>query len=165
MRVIALSDVASWVGREIGVSEWMTVDQGRIDRFADVTEDWQFIHVEPEKAKATPFGGTIAHGFLTLSLLSMFAERTALRIEGAEIGINYGFNRIRNPAPVRAGARIRGRFFLKRFEMKSPTRALFTYEVTVEIEGENKPAIVAEWLAMQELAADADTGEALHAEA
>ena len=130
-------------------SGWVTVDQERINLFADVTEDHQFIHVDEEAAKASPFGGTIAHGFLTLSLLSKMAGEAAYIVEGIKAGVNYGFNKIRFLSPVRAGRRIRGHFELA--DVKQPKAGTFvlTYKVEVEIEGEDKPALIAEWVTMQ----------------
>lgn len=155
MPTVALDELQDHVGREVGVSDWVMLDQERIDRFADVTEDWQFIHVDPAAAAATPFGGTIAHGFLTLSMLSKLAYDAVLRVEGIVLGINYGFDRVRFLAPVGSGKRIRARFTLKSAEMKPPSRVLLAYEVTVEIEGEDKPALAAEWLTMQQLGPEA----------
>jgi|SRR3954449_7446641 len=148
MPIASIEDIQSRVGSEIGVSDWILVDQARIDAFAQVTEDHQFIHVDPEAAAQTPFGGTIAHGFLTLSLLSRMAADAMLRPEGIKMGVNYGFEKIRFLAPVRSGKRVRGRFRLDRFEEKRPGQYQFVHEVTVEIEGEDKPALVAEWIGM-----------------
>lgn len=149
MPVISASDVKSYEGKEIGVSDWLLVDQPRINTFADCTEDHQFIHIDEEKAAATPFGGTIAHGFLTLSLLAKLAEGPTIVLDGVKMGVNYGFEKIRFVAPVRAGKQVRGRFTLKAAEEKAPGQWQFAYEVQVEIEGEEKPAIVAEWLTRQ----------------
>ena len=149
MNVVAISELQGLVGTEIGTSEWVTVDQGRINVFADVTEDHQFIHINEEMAKKTPFGGTIAHGFLTLSLLSKFSEGSGLVIEGVQMGVNYGFEKVRFLAPVPSGSKVRGKFVLKNAIEKKPGQHLLTYEVTVEIEGADKPALIADWLAMQ----------------
>ncbi len=149
MPTINAADVADWVGKEIGSSEWLLVDQGRIDKFADVTEDWQFIHVDPDKAAQTPFGGTIAHGFLTLSLLSKLAQDCVLVLEGVKMGVNYGFEKVRLMSPVRAGKRIRGHFTLAEAGERSPGQWRFKYVVKVEIEDEEKPALIAEWVTMQ----------------
>lgn len=146
------SALKSRVGQEIGLSRWFSVDQGRIDAFARITEDEQFIHVDPVKAAATPFGGTIAHGFLTLSLGSAMIEDALPRLEGVEMGINYGFDSLRFLSPVPSDGRIRGRFTLISIEEKDPTRLLIKYGLTIEIENQPKPALVAEWLAMQILA-------------
>ena len=146
MPIASIEDIQSKVGSEVGVSDWLLVDQSRIDAFADVTEDPQFIHIDPEAAARTPFGGTIAHGFLTLSLLSRMAADAMTRLEGVKMAVNYGFERVRFMAPVRSGKRIRGRFVLARFEEKKPGQWQFVHNVTVEIEGEEKPALVADWL-------------------
>ncbi len=141
------------VGQEIGVSLWHAVDQAMIDRFADVTSDRQFIHVDPARAAAdAPFGGTIAHGFLTLSLLSAMGQQALPVIEGRRMGINYGFDRVRFLSPVRAGARVRGRFTLVAVKHRPPQEVALHYRVTVEIEGEAKPALSAEWLTLTVLA-------------
>jgi acyl dehydratase len=148
MPIASIEDIEARVGSEIGVSGWILVDQARIDAFADVTEDPQFIHVDPEAAAKTPFGGTVAHGFLTLSLLSRMAADAMLRPEGVKMGVNYGFERVRFMAPVRSGKRVRGRFTLVRFEEKRPGQWQFVHQVTVEIEGEEKPALVADWIGL-----------------
>ncbi|MBS0296377.1 MAG: MaoC family dehydratase [Proteobacteria bacterium] len=142
-------DLQAKAGQEIGVSGWIEIDQARINAFADATEDWQFIHVNPEAAAQTPFGGTIAHGFLTLSLLSKMSYEAAPVLKGVVMGVNYGFEKIRFLQPVRAGKRVRGRFKLLDASERDPGRWLIKYEVTVEIEGEAKPALIAEWLGMQ----------------
>ena len=139
-------------GTEIGVSRWFLIDQKRIDAFADATEDWQFIHVDPEAAKATPFGSTIAHGFLTLSMLSAIAYDALPRVAGLAMGVNYGFEKVRFVAPVRAGRRIRGRFRLEGADAALGPERQSRKAVTVEIEGEDKPALVAEWLSLYVLA-------------
>ncbi len=148
MPIASIEDIQSKVGGEVGVSGWILVDQARIDAFADVTEDPQFIHIDPEAAAKTPFGGTIAHGFLTLSLLSRMAADAMPRPEGVKMGVNYGFERVRFMAPVRSGKRVRGRFTLARFEEKKPGQWQFVHTVTVEIEGEEKPALVADWIGL-----------------
>ena len=149
MKTIVASELQGLIGTEIGTSDWLVVDQDRINVFADVTEDHQFIHVNEEQAKKTPFGGTIAHGFLTLSLLSKFSEGSGLVIEGVQMGVNYGFEKVRFLAPVPSGSKVRGKFVLKNAIEKKPGQHLLTYEVTVEIEGADKPALIADWLAMQ----------------
>ncbi|MEM6308627.1 MAG: MaoC family dehydratase [Pseudomonadota bacterium] len=137
------------VGQTLGVSRWYELPQGRLNQFADVTEDWQFIHLDEARAQAeTPFGGTVAHGFLTLSMLSAMSYDVMPDPEGATSGLNYGFDRLRFVAPVPAGARIRGHFALTAAENKGPDRLLLTVGVTVEIEGSETPAIVADWLNM-----------------
>jgi len=146
MKVVKPADVKDWIGKETGVSDWSLIDQARIDAFADVTEDHQFIHVDPQAAAATPFGGTIAHGFLTLSMLSHFAKGGVIVLDGVRMGVNYGFDKVRLMSPVRTGKRIRGRFTLMSADEKLPGQWSFKYAVKVEIEGEEKPALVAEWL-------------------
>jgi acyl dehydratase len=148
MPIASLEEIKARIGEEVGVSGWILVDQARIDAFADITEDHQFIHIDPQAAALTPFGGTIAHGFLTLSLLSRMAADAMLRPDGIKMGVNYGFEKIRFLAPVRSGKRVRGRFRLDRFEEKRPGQYQFVHEVSVEIEGEDKPALVAEWIGM-----------------
>jgi len=147
-----IAELPSLIGTEIGVSRWFLVDQARIDAFADTTEDWQFIHVNPEMAKQTPFGGTIAHGFLTLSLASAMSYDAVKPLDGVVMGVNYGFDKLRFLAPVPAGSKIRGRFKLLSAEDKGGGRWLIKHELTVEIEGGEKPALIAEWLGMQMLA-------------
>ena len=147
------SDLPSLVGQEVGLSRWITVDQARIDAFAKITEDEQFIHVDPERARGTPFGGTIAHGFLTLSLASAMSYDAVAPLDGVVMGVNYGFDKLRFLAPVPAGSRIRGRFKLLSAEDKGNGRWLLKHELTVEIEDGDKPALIAEWLGMQMVAA------------
>ena len=139
----------SRIGQEIGVSDWLPIEQSMIDRFADLTYDHQFIHVDRAAATQTPFGGTIAHGFLVLSLLSKLSEGADIALDGVVMGMNYGFDKVRMTGPVRSGKRIRGRFVLKDFVERAPKQWLATLGVTVEIEGESKPAIVADWLSLQ----------------
>jgi acyl dehydratase len=147
MPLASLEEIQAKVGTEIGVSDWIPVDQDRIDRFAEVTEDRQFIHVDPERAAAeTPFGGTVAHGFLTLSLLTRMGEDAFLQPPDVRMGVNYGFERLRFMAPVRAGKRVRGRFKLLSADERRPGQWRFVHEVTVEIEAEEKPALVVEWI-------------------
>lgn len=135
------------VGQEIGVSPWLKVDQPMIDAFADVTFDHQFIHVDPARAKAeTPFGTTIAHGFLVLSLLSRMFYEAVPPLIGTTMGVNYGFDKIRFLNPVLSGARVRGRFILADAEERAPGEITARFSVVVEIEGVHKPAIAAEWL-------------------
>lgn len=135
------------IGEDFGESGWMPIDQPRVDAFADLTDDRYFIHLDPVRAaRETPHGGTIAHGFLTLSLLSQMAYQVCPMVEGTQSGVNYGFNRLRFVAPVRTGSRVRGHFRLKDFDVQPGKRWLATWEVTVEIEDSAKPAIVAEWL-------------------
>ena len=141
-------NVQSLVGSELGVSGWIRIEQPRIDAFADTTEDHQFIHVDPGRAAATPFGGTIAHGFLTLSLLPRMMEDIGGGMEDAVMGLNYGFDRIRFLAPVKVNSRVRARAKLLDVREKAPKQFLITQEITVEIENESKPALIAEWLTM-----------------
>lgn len=148
MRVFEkLGDLEALVGQEIGVSDWIAVAQPRIQAFADATEDQQWIHTEPERAAAGPFGTTIAHGFLTLSLLPRFYQ-TAFRVEEVRMGLNYGLDRVRFPAPVPVDSRLRGRFVLKKLEAIEGGVQMMV-EVTVEREGGGKPVCVAESLTRQ----------------
>jgi acyl dehydratase len=148
-RRVSGPELAARVGQELGVSDWMRVDQARIDAFAEVTEDRQFIHVDPPRAKATPFGGTIAHGFLLLSLLSKMAYEVTPQIEGLQVAVNYGCDRVRFLHPVRAGERVRGRFELADVSARDAGRWLIRYTVTMEIEGGERPALIADWLCLQ----------------
>jgi len=147
------TDLEALIGTEVGVSKWIEIDQKRIDAFADCTEDWQFIHIDPEAAAKTPFGGTIAHGFLTLSLMSAMSYDGVPHLENVVMGVNYGFDKLRFISPVASGSKVRGRFKLLSAENKGTdggvTRWLIKHEVTVEIEGGAKPALIAEWLGMQ----------------
>jgi acyl dehydratase len=137
-----LAGLQDAVGQTLGVSDWVVVEQSRIDQFAHATGDLQWIHVDPQRAAAGPFGATVAHGFLTLSLMAGMFE-TAFAIDDVRMGVNYGLNRVRFPAPVRAGSRLRGRFLLLRYEPLDGGAQL-TVEVTIELEGSDKPACVAE---------------------
>jgi acyl dehydratase len=148
MPLANIEDIKFKVGQEVGLSPWILVDQQAIDTFADVTGDHQFIHVDPEAAKATPFGGTVAHGFLTLSLLSQMAAHAMLVPDGVKMAVNYGFERVRFIAPVRSGKRVRGRFTLTRMDEKKPGQWQFVHNVIVEIEGEEKPALTADWIGL-----------------
>jgi acyl dehydratase len=148
MPLASIEDIRGRVAQEIGVSDWLLIDQARIDQFADATEDRQFIHVDPAGAEQTLFGGTIAHGFLSLSMLSRMAAEAMLVPDSARMALNYGLDRVRFIAPVRSGKRIRGRFRLDSVEEKAPGQLLFRHTVTVEIEGEEKPALTAEWLGL-----------------
>lgn len=141
------------IGKPVGNSPWMLVDQQRIDAFAAVTEDRQFIHTDPERAAAEgPFGGTIAHGFLTLSLLVRMAEVTVPRLETGIAVVNFGFDKLRFLSAVPAGSRVRGRFTLAEMNQKGPEQVMLRYAVTVEIEGEGRSALVAHWLTLALLA-------------
>jgi acyl dehydratase len=149
---MTIAELKGKVGQEIGVSPWIAISQDTIDAFADVTGDHQFIHVDPERAAKTPFGGTIAHGFLTLSLLANMAQTALPEIKGRAMGVNYGFDKVRFISPVRAGKRVRGRFKLAELNEKSAKDITMKYAVSVEIEGADKPALAAEWLAMTVMA-------------
>lgn len=138
--------LAARVGSEIGVSDWIAIDQPLVDAFADLTGDRFFLHVDPQRAAALPFGGTIAHGLLTLSLLAPMSYQVCPSIEGARYPLNYGFNRVRFVAPVPVGSRVRGRFVLRRAESIGTDQRQMVYDVTVEIERADRPALVAEWL-------------------
>ena len=148
-RDTALTEAEKVIGTEVGVSNWITVDQAMIDEFAKTTRDEQWIHVDPERAAAeTPFGGSIAHGFLTLSLASRFAYDCFNMLPGQVMGINYGMNKLRFLKPVLAGSRLRGRFTLQKVTSKGPVNLLRENLLTIEIEGEKTPALIAEWLGM-----------------
>lgn len=147
-KTITPAELANRVGQELGVSDWIEVSQSMIDQFADATLDHQYIHVDPEHARSGPFGGTIAHGFLSLSLLSRMSFNALPQIANMEIGLNYGMNRLRFLSPVKSGERVRGRFVLREVVDRSLGQLLLTHDVTVEIEGGSKPALVAEWLTM-----------------
>jgi len=137
------------IGETVGTSEWLLVDQEMIDKFADATGDHQFIHVNPAMAAMTPFGGTIAHGFLTLSLIPVLTEKSDIeRPAGLKMALNYGGNRVRFLQPVRSGKRVRAHFKLIGLEEKRPGQWQQTVEITLEIEGETKPGYVAEWISM-----------------
>jgi acyl dehydratase len=146
MPVASIEIIKGKVGQELGTSDWIEVTQDRIQAFADATEDQQFIHNDPALAAQTPFGGTIAHGFLSLSLLSRLAADVMLVPDTTRMGVNYGFEKVRFLSPVRSGKRVRGRFTLTAFEEKRPGQYQFTHDVTVEIEGEDKPALIATWI-------------------
>ncbi len=145
----ALAAAEARIGTEVGVSNWITVDQEMIDRFAETTHDDQWIHVDPARAAAeTPFGGAIAHGFLTLSLASRFAYDCFPDLPGQVMGINYGFNRLRFLSPVIAGSRLRGRFLLNSMTKRKDTELLRENQLTIEIDGQDTPALVANWLGL-----------------
>lgn len=155
MTALSVAELGRLTGTEVGVSRWFLIDQALIDRFAAVCGDDQFIHVDPERAARTPFGGTVAHGFLTLSMLSAMAADAQPRLAGAVLSVNYGFDRVRFLAPVPSGARVRGRFALDAVEERRPGEVTLTWGVTVEIEGGDKPALAAEWLTRRYLAREA----------
>lgn len=147
MKTMAPSAIKELVGQVVGTSPWVEVTQERINKFAEATGDFQFIHIDEEKAKLTPFGGTIAHGFLTLSLVPLLTQESDCpRPEGVKMGVNYGGNMTRFLAPVRSGKRVRGVFKLLELEEKRPGQWQQTMETTVEIEGEPKPALICEWI-------------------
>ena len=147
--LINASQRQDYVGKEVGLTDWIEVDQERINQFADATGDHQYIHLDAERAAQTPFGTTIAHGFLTLSLLSMLSGMGGgLKLENTVMGINYGLDKVRFLNPVKSGAKIRARFVLASAEEKKPGNYLLKHNVTVEIDGEDKPALIAEWLGM-----------------
>jgi acyl dehydratase len=142
-----IEELQPLVGQEVAVSDWITIDQERINRFADATSDHQWIHVDPERAKSGPFGTTVAHGFLTLSLLP-YLTQTAIALNNTKLAINYGLDRVRFPAPVPVGSRLRGRFKLQKIEILKPLRGMqgaqLVWEITIEREGSGKPVCVAE---------------------
>ncbi|MDQ3483054.1 MAG: MaoC family dehydratase [Pseudomonadota bacterium] len=148
MPIAPLDEIRTRAGEEVGVSGWIAVGQERISAFADATEDRQFIHVDPDAAAQTAFGGTIAHGFLTLSLLSRMAAEAMLIPENVKLVVNYGLDRVRFIAPVPSGSRIRGRFVLDSIDEKAAGQYLLRHSVTVEIEGQEKPALTAQWLGL-----------------
>jgi acyl dehydratase len=146
---ISLAAYQAMIGEEIGVSSWHLVDQQRINLYADVIEDHQFIHVDPERAKKeTPFGTTVAHGFLTMSLLSIMSYEVMPVIEGTTMGVNYGFDKLRFISPVKSGKRVRGRFTLTEAKLRKPTELQSRTNVTVEIESEDRPALIADWIGL-----------------
>jgi len=147
IHTMTLDALTARVGSEIGVSAWRTIDQAAIDAFGKLTGDQHFIHVDPARAaRVLPSGGTIAHGFFTLSLLSNMAYQVCPTIEGVRFPLNYGFNRLRFVAPVPVGSRVRGRFVLKSVDVIDAAQRQIVYEASVEIDGAPKPALVAEWL-------------------
>lgn len=152
MKTVSFEELVANQGKEIGVSPWRVVSQQMIDQFADATDDHQFIHVDPERAALeTPFGGTIAHGFLSLSLLSAMTFETLPPLEGAGVGINHGFDKIRFITPVKSGARIRTRFVLANVNARPSGWVHIDYDVTIEIENSQKPALTARWLTLTKL--------------
>jgi acyl dehydratase len=147
-KALTLDEYRATVGTEVGVSDWIEVPQSKIDAFAEVTGDHQFIHVNPELAAQTPFGTTIAHGYLTLSLLSVMAYGALPGIKGTRMGVNYGLNKVRFMAPVKSGKRVRGRFTVADVQQRPDGAWQTTVAVTVDIEGETKPALAAEWITL-----------------
>ncbi len=148
VRSMTLDELKTYVGKEIGVSDWFALDQAKIDAFADLTEDHMFLHVNTEMAKNTPYGGTIAHGLLTLSMMPVMAYQAMPGVVGTKMGVNYGYNKVRFMAPVKSGKRIRGHFVVKALEPADGGRLQIVQDVTIEIEGEPKPALAAEWVTM-----------------
>ena len=151
-KTVTPDELKALVGSSLGTSDWITLDQQRINDFADCTEDHQFIHIAQEAAAKTPFGGTIAHGFLTLSMLVKLCESVAVHPEGLVMGVNYGLNKVRFLAPVPAGGRVRAHVELASVEQKDANRFLTQQNITVEIEGVDTPALYAEWLGMSFIA-------------
>ena len=146
---VSLEAYQNMVGQEVGVSSWHLVDQERINLYADVIEDHQFIHIDPERARReTSFGATVAHGFLTMSLLSIMSYEVMPVIQGTTMGVNYGFDKLCFVSPVRSGSRVRGRFKLTEAKLRKPNELQSRTNVTVEIEGEERPALVADWLGL-----------------
>jgi len=149
MTVQTPDDLRRRIGEELGTSDWCTIDQDMIDRFAELTGDHQWIHVDREAAARGPFGAPIAHGFLVLSLMSKLVGTLGIELAGARMGMNYGFDRVRITNVVRAGSRVRVRCVLRDLAERGPGQWLMTLGVTVEVEGEGKPAVVADWLGLQ----------------
>jgi len=151
-RPMTRAELNELVGKSLGVSEWLRIEQARIDAFADVTEDRQFIHVDPERAKATPFGVTIAHGLLTLSMIVRLCWDFVPQVRGTQLLLNYGFDKVRFVTPVKVGSRIRANAQLTSVSERKPGQLLVAMAVEIEIENEAKPALVAEWLSLHILA-------------
>ncbi len=146
---IDTANLAACIGQDAGTSEWFSIDQQRVNDFADVTLDHQFIHVDPVRAAQSPFGTTIAHGFLTLSMLAYFLQNgVGVEVPNRTMGVNYGFDKVRFLQPVKVGSRIRAKAVVLEAAEKNPGQFLFKLDITVEIEGQDKPAIKAEWLSM-----------------
>ncbi|MSR11114.1 MAG: MaoC family dehydratase [Gammaproteobacteria bacterium] len=147
--VVTPNQLPNYIGKEVGVTDWIEIDQQRINQFAEATGDHQYIHVDPQRAAQTPFGSTIAHGFLTLSMMSILsAKNGGIKLDNAVMGINYGLDKVRFITPVKVGNRIRARFQLVSAEEKKPKHYLMKHNVTIEIDGADKPALIAEWLGM-----------------
>ena len=146
---VNVKDLSGFLGKEVGITDWIEINQEQIDKFADATGDFQYIHVDEARAAETPFRATIAHGFLTLSLLSKLSSMGGgIKLENAVMGINYGLDKVRFVSPVRVNSKIRARFQLVSAEKKKPKHYLLKHNVTVEIDGDEKPALIAEWLGM-----------------
>ena len=159
MQPISLETLLASVGQEVGVSPWRAVTQHMIDLFADATDDHQFIHCDPERAaRETPFGGTIAHGFLSLSLLSAMAFETLPPLDGSRMGVNHGFDQVRFLTPVKTGSRVRTRFVLADVKARPSGWVQITHDVTVEIDVSVKPALTARWLTLTFIEPDAEAG-------
>ncbi len=148
MPLVPAAELKNYVGKDLGHSDWLTVDQQRINQFAECTGDHQFIHVDPEKAKLTPFGTTIAHGFLSLSLIPMLTSKLLVMPEGMKMGVNYGLDTVRFIQPVKVNSRVRAQVTLLDVNEKNPGQWLLKSRVTLEIEGSEKPAYIAESLAL-----------------
>jgi acyl dehydratase len=146
--VVTRQELETHVGEQLGVSDWFLIDQARVNSFADVTLDHQFLHVDPERARGTPFGGTIAHGLLTLSMIVHLCLSFIPKLAGTKLVVNYGFDKVRFSAPVRVGKRIRARVKLAGVEERKPGNVIVKVDVAIEIENEDKPALVAEWLSL-----------------
>ena len=146
--ILSRDNMKESIGADLGTAEWLVIDQQRINAFADCTLDQQFIHVDSVKAAKTPFGGTIAHGFLSLSLLSHFAESVGCGFENMVMGLNYGFDKVRFLSPVKVNSRVRAKALLLDVSEKKPGQFLIKQQITIEIEGEPTPALIAEWLTM-----------------
>ena len=146
LKIIKSTEIDSVIGQEVGVSDWITIDQDRINKFAEATLDDQFIHTDPEKAAKTPFGTTIAHGFLTLALLPAMGGDVIPKLDGHLMSVNYGFEKLRFLSPVPAGSRVRGHFTLSSLDVRKPGEVTLLWEVSIEIEGREKPAVYAEWI-------------------
>ena len=145
--IVSVDQIGNYLGQEVGVTDWIEIDQDRINKFADATGDHQFIHIDEEKAKMTPFGGTIAHGFLTLSMIPYLGAKSDMpKIDGVKMGVNYGGNKTRFISPVRSCKRIRGHWKLVEMIEKRPGQWQQTSEITMEIDGEEKPALICEWI-------------------
>ena len=150
MTKISVNKLPTLIGKDLGCSDWLSIDQDRINLFADCTEDHQFIHIDEDRAKKeTPFGGTIAHGFLSLSLLSKLSNGVAVELENVKMAINYGFEKIRFIQPVPSGSKIRAHFFLNNADERKPNQWMLTYDISLEIEGSDKPVLSAQWLTIQ----------------
>jgi len=146
--LVPVEKLKTMIGQDNGVSDWILIDQERVNRFADATDDHQWIHVDVEQAKKGPFGGTIAHGFLTLSLIPLFSSSGKYLPEGMKMVMNYGLNKVRFISPVHVGSKIRSKMIISGVEEKKPGQILMTTTHTIEIEGQDKPACIAEMLAM-----------------